>query len=81
MNLLVKILGSSILSLGIASPVFAELQSFECYDQKKARLATVWEQWQPMLTYNVETGSVYRYDFNNNIFNNQSFSTFFSTYT
>jgi hypothetical protein len=69
MNLLLKILSSSILSLGIASPVFAELQSFECYDQKKARLATVWEQWQPMLTYNVETGSVYRYDFNNNTFN------------
>jgi len=68
MNFLVKMVGASILSLGLVNPVFAELQSFECYDQKKARINTVWEQWQPMLTYDTETGAVYRYVFDTNTF-------------
>ena len=68
MNFLVKMLGSSILSLGLINPVFAELQSFECYDDRKNILDTVWEQWQPMLTYDTETGDVYRYILKTNTF-------------
>ena len=67
-NLLGKIISASVLSLGFMNPVFAELQSFECYDQKKARLNIVWDQWQPMLTYDSETGDVYRYVYDTNTF-------------
>ena len=67
-NFLGKIISASVLSLGLINPVFAELQSFECYDQKKARLNTVWDQWQPMLTYDAETGDVYRYVYDTNTF-------------
>ena len=68
MNFLVKMLSASILSLGLINPVFAELQSFECYDSRKEILDTVWEQWQPMLTYDTETGDVYRYILKTNTF-------------
>ena len=68
MNFLVKMLSASILSLGLINPVFAELQSFECYDDRKDILDTVWEQWQPMLTYDTETGDVYRYIVKTNTF-------------
>ena len=68
MNFLVKMLSASILSLGLINPVFAELQSFECYDSRKDILDTVWEQWQPMLTYDTETGDVYRYILKTNSF-------------
>ena len=53
MNFLVKMLGASILSLGLINPVFAELQSFKCYEERKDLLDTI-----PMYTFYLSIHSV-----------------------
>tara|TARA_B100000575_G_C22792309_1_gene468449 strand:+ start:138 stop:647 length:510 start_codon:yes stop_codon:yes gene_type:complete len=69
MQILKFIFGSLILPFGLGSPLYAGLKSYECYDHKKGRIDTVWQDWTPMLTFDSETGQVYKYDIKSKSFN------------
>ena len=58
-----------ILPFGLSSPLYAALKSYECYDHKKGRIDTVWKDWTPMLTFDNESGQVYKYDIKSKSFN------------
>tara|TARA_Y100000589_G_scaffold295911_1_gene302705 strand:+ start:61 stop:540 length:480 start_codon:yes stop_codon:yes gene_type:complete len=58
-----------LLPLGLSSPIYAGLKSYECYENKKARIETAWQDWTPMLTFDSDTGQVYKYDIKSKSFN------------